>query len=149
MRLHESMNRPATSSEAHVDVARQPGTSPCYLRPGFAASHRRSHRRMTYPPPLNQHLRSRRIISPRPPTPPWITTNVGDTPRNISRQIRRKTRRPSRQSEGSTSTWYHQLQYAANMGVGLRQIYSPGHRSHHPNDAPKLEQRQWVLFDHI
>jgi hypothetical protein len=67
----------------HVDQ----GTSSCCLGPRFVASHRRSRRRMSNPPPPDQHPRSRRISSLQPPAPSRVTMNASDTPRKWSHQI--------------------------------------------------------------
>jgi hypothetical protein len=64
-------------------------------------------------------------------TPDGITASASTTP---SKKLKK------RRSKESANTRCHQLRDAAmkdtaGMGVELRQIYSSGRRSHHPNGA--------------
>jgi hypothetical protein len=122
-------SKKATSPMRHMSMWHvDPGTSPCYLEPRYAASHRRSRRRIAYPPPPDQHLCSRRTTSPRPPKSLRIATNARNTPRNWSRWIKRMARRTSFRSEGPNNTRCYQLKdaaqkFSAGVGVELKQIY--------------------------
>jgi hypothetical protein len=133
----------------HVIVAQRSvlgGTSLCYLEPKFT----------TFGP--TSTLQSIQLAPA--PAPLWITRNASDTPRNRSYQIGRKARRPRCRSERSTNTWCHRLRDAATKvdsfgGIELMHNYSPGRRSHHPNNAPqqktltlktRLEQRSEVAL---
>jgi hypothetical protein len=154
------MNRHAASSEAHVAVARRPGDVPVLH---WTKNHRipltksgNNERSTTFGPA--SMLQSTHLAPA--PAPPWITMGTSNMSRNRSRQIWRTTRRPHCWSKGSTSTLCHQLwdvamRITTDVGVELRQIYLPGYRSHHLNDAPqqtspnpnyKIEERDPFLL---
>jgi hypothetical protein len=141
MRLYESMNRPAASSEAHVVVARRPGDvsvlSWAKIR-RISSTKSRNNNKSTIlrPTSLIQSIH----LTPAPNT--VVDNNIrNDTSRNRSRQVWRTARRPSCRPERSTSTHCQQLRdatkVAAGVGLELRQIYFSGRHSHHPNDAPR------------
>jgi hypothetical protein len=132
------MNKPAASSEAHVAVARRPGDVPVLP---WTKNHRI--------PPMKSGNNDRSTTSG--PTSLLQSTHLAPAPsaaaendgrqRHIEKQIS-PSRRPRCRSERSTGTRCHQLRdtavkVVADMGVELRQIYLPEHRSHHHNDAPK------------
>jgi hypothetical protein len=137
------MNMHVASSEAYVDVARRPMMSPCCLGPSFPASHRRSRRRTIYPPPPDQHLRSIRTTSPRPPSSLWITTNVLTTRRETDLIISKerwedqstnlKDRRQAHGAINSESRHEGRHRYGSKVETDL----FAERRSHHPNNAPQ------------
>jgi hypothetical protein len=137
------MNRPAASSEAHVDVAHQlwnvPVLSWTWIHCIPSTKSRRNDRSTTSEPTsslLSIHL------APAPSIV-MVMRSAPVTHREID------LARPEEQQEGQVSiSCCHQLQDAivkviADVGWELMHIYLPEHRSHHGRQALTLPTKWW------